>query len=65
MSLITVVIVCIVIGVLLWLVEAYIPMNDTVKRILIGVVIIALVLWILDGYGLLDSIRNVGRSHRR
>ena len=47
-------IVLIVIGVLLWLVTTYIPMNDTIKKLLIAVVVIMTVLWLLNGFGLLD-----------
>lgn len=55
------VIVLIVIGVLLWLVNTYIPMDGQVSRILNAVVIIALVLWLLSLFvGPLPSI-HVGR----
>lgn len=63
MPLISVVIVIIVIGVLLWLVNRFIPMEPTIKSILNAVVIIALVLWILALFlpmGSLSTIR-VGR----
>lgn len=48
MDLITLVIILIVIGVLLWLVNTYIPMDGKVKQILNAVVIIVLVLWLLS-----------------
>lgn len=60
MPLINVVIVLIVVGVLLWLVNAYIPMDEQIKRILNVVVIIAIVLWLLSlfiGFGTLGTIR--------
>lgn len=63
MPLINVVIVIIVIGVLLWLVNKYVPMEATVKSILNAVVVIALVLWILALFlpvGSLSAIR-IGR----
>lgn len=47
MDLIQLVIVLIVIGVLLWLVNTYIPMDATIKRIINVVVIVAVVLWVL------------------
>ena len=47
MPLLHVVLILIVVGVLLWLVNTYIPMQATVKKILNAVVIIALVLWLL------------------
>ena len=47
MPLIQVVVVLIVIGVLLWLANSYLPMDPTIKKILNGVVVIATVLWLL------------------
>jgi hypothetical protein len=63
MSLISVVVVLIVVGVLLWLVNTYIPMDPKIKQILNIVVIIAVVLWVLCLFlplGNLGAIR-VGR----
>jgi hypothetical protein len=59
MSLLHVVFTLIVVGVLLWLVNRYIPMQATVKKILNAVVVIALVLWLLNGFGVLPSLMNV------
>ncbi len=59
MPLLHVVIVLIVVGVLLWLVNSYIPMQDTIKRILNAVVVIAVVVWLLNAFGLLDSLLRV------
>lgn len=56
MSLLTILLVIIVVGVLLWLVNAYIPMQSTVKNILNAVVIILLVLWLLSAFGLIDVL---------
>jgi len=47
MSLISLVIILIVVGVLLWLVNTFIPMDPKVKQILNVVVIIAIVIWVL------------------
>jgi hypothetical protein len=47
MPLINVVVVLIVVGVLLWLVNRFIPMEANIKSILNAVVIIAVVIWIL------------------
>jgi uncharacterized membrane protein (DUF441 family) len=47
MELIQLVVLLIVVGVLLWLVNTYIPMDAMVKQILNAVVIIALVIWLL------------------
>jgi hypothetical protein len=59
MSLIALVVILIVVGVLLWLVNTYIPMDAMIKRILNIVVIIAVVLWLLKVFGLLDAIGSV------
>jgi hypothetical protein len=59
MSLITIVIVLIVVGILLWLINAYIPMQSTIKSILNAVVIIVVVIWLLQAFGVLGSIGNV------
>jgi hypothetical protein len=57
-SLIGVVIVLIVVGVLLWLVNNYIPMDGKIKNILNVVVVIAVVIWLLKVFGLLDSLSS-------
>lgn len=59
MPLINLVIVLIVIGVLLWLVNTYIPMDRKIKQILNIVVIIIVVIWLLQVFGVLGSLGNV------
>jgi hypothetical protein len=59
MPLVTVVVVLIVVGVLLWLVNAYIPMDSKIKAILNAVVVIAVVLWLLQVFGLLSTLNNI------
>jgi hypothetical protein len=59
MDLISLVITLIVVGVLLWLVNNYIPMDGQIKRLLNGVVVIATVIWLLNTFGILNSIRGV------
>ena len=59
MSLLSLILVLIVVGVLLWLVNSYIPMDATIKRILNIVVVIAVVLWLLKASGLLDQLGAV------
>jgi hypothetical protein len=56
MSLITVIIVLVVVGVILWLVNAYIPMDRKIKTILNVVVVILVILWLLRAFGLLSGI---------
>ena len=59
MPLLHVVIVLIVVGILLWLVNAYIPMDAKIKKILNVVVVIAVVIWLLQAFGLLGAIENI------
>ena len=59
MPLINVAIVLIVVGVLLWLVNTYIPMQRTIKNILNGVVVIAVVIWLLQAFGVLGGIEHM------
>lgn len=63
MPLLQIVIVLIVIGVLLWLVNRFIPMQGTIKSILNAVVIICVVLWLLNVFGVFHSLSgmHVGR----
>lgn len=49
----------IVVGVLLWLVNRFIPMQKNIKSILNGVVIIAVVLWLLNVFGLFHSLSGM------
>ncbi|MBW4531256.1 hypothetical protein KBY82_10330 [Cyanobium sp. AMD-g] len=59
MSLISLIVTLIVVGVLLWLVNNYIPMDGQIKRILNIVVVVAVVLWLLNAVGLMDSLRGI------
>jgi hypothetical protein len=57
--LINVVMVLIVVGVLMWLINRFIPMQGTIKSILNGVVVIALVLWLLNIFGLFTYFSHI------
>jgi hypothetical protein len=59
MPLLQVVLTLIVVGVLLWLVNRFIPMAGSIKSILNAVVVIAVVLWLLNIFGLLQSLTNI------
>jgi len=63
MPLVTVVIVLAVVGLLLWLVNRYIPMQGQIKAILNGVVVIAVVLWLLKVVGLFDNLSQYRIGH--
>jgi hypothetical protein len=51
--------VLVVVGVLLWLVNRFIPMQSSIKSILNGVVVIAVVLWLLNVFGILHSLSRI------
>ncbi len=55
MPFIQIIIVLIVVGMLLWLVNHYIPMDGIIKNILNIVVVIAVILWLLSVFGLIDA----------
>ena len=59
MPLLQLVIVLIVVGVLLWLVNSFIPMQRTIKGILNAVVVIGVVLWLLNVFGVLQSVSRI------
>ena len=59
MPLLQILIVLVVVGVLLWLVNTYIPMQGTIKSILNAVVIIVVVLWLLNVFGLFHSFSHM------
>ncbi len=59
MSLITLVIVLVVVGVVLWLINSYIPMQATIKKILNVVVVIVVILWLLSAFGVIGSLDTI------
>lgn len=59
MSLVTILLVLIVVGVLLWLVNSFIPMDRKIKSILNILVVILVVIWLLNAFGLLDSLTRI------
>ena len=59
MSLLTIVITLIVVGVLLWLANTYIPMDGKIKKVLNIVVMVVVVLWLLNVFGVWDHLRTV------
>ena len=59
MSLLSLVIVLVVVGVLLWAVNTYIPMDRKIKTILNIVVVIVVVLWLLNVFGVLGSLESI------
>lgn len=63
MPLVTVVITLAVVGVLLWLLNRFIPMQGQIKGILNAVVVIAVVLWLLKICGGLDYLYQFRIGH--
>lgn len=63
MPLLQVVVTLIVVGILLWLANAYVPMDDKIKKILNVVVVIAVILWLLQAFGLFSYLGNVPAPH--
>ena len=63
MPLVTVVITLCVVGLLLWLVNRFIPMQGQIKGILNGVVVIVVVLWLLKVFGLFDYLYQFRVGH--
>jgi len=59
MPLINVVLTLIVVGVVLWLINTYIPMQSTIKKILNAVVVIVVILWLLYGFGVLNNAGDI------
>lgn len=59
MSILTILIVIVVVGVLLWAINNFIPMDGKVRRILNVVVVVLLIIWLLQAFGLLDVLRGV------
>ncbi len=59
MDIVHLIVVLVVVGILLYLVNNYIPMDGKIKMILNGVVVILVVLWLLQGFGLIGSLGSI------
>jgi hypothetical protein len=59
MPLLTIVIVLIIAGILLWLVNNYIPMDRKIKNILNIVVVIIVIVWLLKVFGIFSYLTNI------
>jgi hypothetical protein len=59
MTLVQIAVVLIVIGVLMWLVNTYIPMMGAMKSLLNLVVIVVVVVWLLQTFGIIGPIAGV------
>jgi hypothetical protein len=59
MPLIQLVLVLVVVGVVLWVINTYIPMQATIKKILNVVVVIVVVIWLLSVFGLIGKLSTI------
>ena len=59
MSLITIIAVLVIVGLVLWLINNYVPMDGKIKNILNVVVVIVVILWLLQSFGLIGSLGKV------
>ena len=59
MPLIQLVIVLVVVGVVLWVINSYIPMQSTIKKILNVVVIIIVIVWLLSVFGFIGNLSTI------
>ncbi len=59
MPLIQLVLVLVVVGVILWVINSYIPMQSTIKQLLNAVVVIAVIIWLLSVFGLIGDISRI------
>lgn len=55
---IEIIVALIIVGVILWAINSFIPMDGKVKQILNVVVIIGILIWLLKAFGLLSKIPN-------
>ena len=51
------VVVLVIVGVILWLINSYIPMDAKIKKILNVVVVIVVIIWLLQAFGILGNLR--------
>ena len=59
MPLLNLIIVLAVVGVVLWLINRFIPMQSTIKTILNVVVIIVVAIWLLNAFGILGHLSTI------
>lgn len=59
MPLINLVIILVAIGVILWLINRFIPMARSIKNILNLVVVIGVILWLLSVFGVIGSLSSL------
>ena len=60
MSILSILIVLVVFGVILWLVNSYIPMDAKIKKIINIVAVVAVIIWLLRAFG---AFKYLGSAH--
>lgn len=59
MSILSLILVIVVVGVLLWALNSFVPMDSKVKSILNIVVVILLIVWLLRAFGLIGALSSI------
>ncbi len=59
MPILQVLLVLVVVGILLWLVNSFVPMQGTIKSILNAIVVIAVAVWLLNVFGLFHNLSKI------
>jgi hypothetical protein len=59
MSILSIILVIVVVGVLLWALNSFVPMDSKVKSILNLVVVILLIVWLLRAFGVIGALSNI------
>jgi hypothetical protein len=59
MTLISLLLTLVVVGILLWLLNNYVPMDGKIKSIINALVVIVVVVWLLQSFGVLGSLHNI------
>jgi hypothetical protein len=59
MPLVTLVMYLVVVGVLLWLINSYIPMDGKIKQIVNAVVVVVVVVWLLQVFGVMGPLNRI------
>jgi hypothetical protein len=64
MSILSIIIVIVVVGLLLWAINNFIPMDGKIRSILNAVVVILLILWLLQVFGVIGSLGHIRVGER-
>ena len=59
MSLIGLVLVLVVAGIVLWLINSYVPMQSAIRKILNAVIITVVILWLLNAFGIISGLGTI------